>query len=258
MTVYDIYRIINRDVPFMSAEEWDNCGLLVGDINAPADIILTALDITVPVIEEAHAIGATLIISHHPVIFSPLKSVRADSPVGLMLKYGISAICTHTPFDMAPCGMNKGLYDLLRTPLGLSPIEESQPLEYHGNNMSIGMIYDLDEPLSAEECAKRLKDALGCTVVRYTDGGKPISSAIIVSGSGNSFIPHAAADGTALISGDFKHSSFIDAVNAGISVFDCGHFHTERIFCSLMADLLRDSGAEVIAASACTDPVQYV
>ena len=157
MKVIDIYRMINRDVPFASAEKWDNCGMLVGDMNAPADTILTALDITVPVVEEAKRTGATLIVSHHPVIFTPLKAVYADSPVGLMLRYGISAICTHTPFDMAPCGMNKGLYELLRTPLGLSPIEYSQPLEYLGGEMCIGRIYDLKEPLSPAECAKGLK-----------------------------------------------------------------------------------------------------
>ena len=257
MTVKDIYQRIDRDVPFACAENWDNCGILAGDPNAEVTKALLALDITSPVIDEANAFGAELIISHHPVIFDPLRSVGRNSTVGKLLRYGISAICTHTPFDMSPCGMNKGLYDLLSGPLGLCPMDKSLPLEDMGNGMCIGRIYDLNAPLEPKDMAVRLKAALGCTVVRYTGGGY-IRRAAISSGAGSSMVNDAIAGGYALITGDLRHNNFVDAINAGISVFDCGHYHTEIIFTRLMRDLLHDTGILLYTAENSTDPVSYI
>ncbi|MBQ8978465.1 MAG: Nif3-like dinuclear metal center hexameric protein, partial [Oscillospiraceae bacterium] len=189
MKVQEIYDIIDRDVPFSSAESWDNCGILAGDPMQETGKVLLALDITVPVIEEAHRLGIPLIISHHPVIFHPLKSVYSSSPVGLLLRYGISAICTHTPFDMAPKGMNKGLFDKLSAPLGLTG---GEPLEDMGEGRCIGKIYDLAVPLYPKDIAARCKAALGCTSLRYTDSSRLVRRAAISSGSGGSFISMAA------------------------------------------------------------------
>lgn len=256
-TVADIYSAINELIPFDTKESWDNCGMLAGDPDKCVTKIITALDITNDVIEEAKASGAELIVSHHPVIFSPLKSVTASSPVGRLLSGGVSAICTHTPFDMSPLGMNKGLYDILSAPLGLS--EDSQPLDDMGNGLSIGRIYELKSPLTSKEAAERAKKALGCTCVRFTNG-HIIKRIAISSGAGNSFIHLAAQKGAdALLSGDFKHDGFIDAVNMDFTVIDCGHFHTERIFCGLMKNILskRFSEIDIIEAKSCTDPANY-
>jgi len=257
ITVADVYRVINELIPFDTKESWDNCGLLAGNPDKSVTKIITALDITNDVILEAVGEGAELIVSHHPVIFSPLKSVFADSPVGRLLSSGISAICTHTPFDMSPLGMNKGLYDILCAPLGLS--EEYEPLDDMGNGLSIGRIYALKEPLSSEEVSKRAKSALGCTCVRFTRG-RDIKRIAISSGAGNSFIGLAAGKGAdALLSGDFKHDGFIDATNMGFTIIDCGHFHTERIFCGLMKNILSEKFPEIqiIEAKSCIDPAGY-
>ncbi|MGN1090848.1 MAG: Nif3-like dinuclear metal center hexameric protein [Huintestinicola sp.] len=257
--VYDIYKAIDREVPFSSAESWDNCGLLCGDPSAEVKKVITALDITKDVILEAERVGAELIVSHHPVIFTPRKAVLANSPEGMLLKGGISAICTHTPFDMAPIGMNKGLFDLLNVPLGL--MEKGVPLEDMGNGNAVGMVYDMKNAISPAECAKKLKEALSCTVVRFADGGKSIKRIAVCSGSGGSFLDTAAALGAdALVTGDVKHDVLIDAHNNGISLFDCGHFHTERIFCGIMAELIKNAfpELEVCMAESCKDPAEYV
>lgn len=256
-TVADIYSAINELIPFDTKESWDNCGMLAGDPDKGVTKIITALDITNDVIKEAKASGAELIVSHHPVIFSPLKSVTASSPVGRLLSGGVSAICTHTPFDMSPLGMNKGLYDILSAPLGLS--ESSEPLDDMGNGLSIGRIYELKAPLTSEEVAERAKKALGCTCVRFTKG-HIIKRIAVSSGAGNSFIHLAAQKGAdALLSGDFKHDGFIDAVNMDFTVIDCGHFHTERIFCGLMKNILskRFPEIDIIEAKSCVDPANY-
>lgn len=266
ITVKDIYDEIDRRIHFAAAEEWDNCGILAGDPTAAVTGIITALDITREVIREAEEKGAQLIISHHPIIFRPIRSVLTSTPTGMLLQKGLSAICCHTPFDMSPEGMAKGLFDLLETPLGLIHSSE-EPLEKRAcsacpeENLSIGKIYRMREPLSAACCAERLKEALGCRFVRFSRGGGDISKIAVCSGAGGSVISEAAARGAdGLVSGDFKHDEFIDAPGKELVLFDCGHFHTERIFGQLMADMLSEAfpNLEICAAESCADPAEYV
>lgn len=258
-TVREIYEYIDSIIPFSTEESWDNSGFLAGDPDAKVTHILTALDITVGVINEAVSEKAELIVSHHPLIFAPLKAVMKTSPAGRLISENISAICTHTPFDMSPLGMNKGLYDLLAAPLGLS--DDSIPLEETDEGLSVGRIYELKTPLTPEEAAKRAKNALGCTAVRFSQGGRDIRKIAISSGSGGSFVGLARKKGAdALISGDFKHDAFIDAGNAGFTIIDCGHYHTERIFNGIMKDLLAEKFPEinVTEAQSSTDPASYI
>ncbi|MCM1578655.1 MAG: Nif3-like dinuclear metal center hexameric protein [Ruminococcus sp.] len=260
ITVKEIYDQINSIAPFSAAESWDNCGILAGSPDAPVTKVLTTLDITKETVKEAEEKGAGLIVSHHPVIFHPLRTVLADTVTGLLLQKGISAVCVHTPFDMSPAGMAKGLLDILEKPLGLVRSSE-EPLEVTGENLSIGKLYLLAEPLSPEKCAKLAKEALGCKYVRFTRGNKPISKIAVCSGSGGSVISLAMDKGAnALISGDFKHDQFIDSLNSGFTLIDCGHFYTERIFANLMRDELSEAfpQLEISAADSCIDPVDYV
>ena len=80
-TVQEIYETIDAFAPFASQESWDNSGLLAGAGTQPAEKILTTLDISQGVIAEAAAQGVQLIVSHHPVIFSPLKALPVQHPV---------------------------------------------------------------------------------------------------------------------------------------------------------------------------------
>lgn len=255
--VSDIYREIDRLAPFASQEKWDNSGLLAGAPDREVTRVLTALDITKAVVTEAAQIGAELIVSHHPLIFTPLRAVMTDTATGMLLSKGISAICTHTPFDMAPCGMNKGLYDILSKPLGLGAYE---PLEDMGNGLSVGRIYELDEPLSAKDAAGIIKTALGCECVRVAGDGV-IKRLAVSSGAGNSFAELARERGAdALASGDLKHDVMVSAADSGIIMIDCGHYHTERIFAPIMRGLLAEAFPEldIRCAESCADPVSYV
>lgn len=256
MTVKQVYDYIDRLIPFSTQESWDNSGLLVGDPNREVHKIITALDISIPVIKEAKEAGAELIVSHHPVIFHPLKAVVGigTNPVAMLIKNDISAICTHTPFDMSPLGMNKGLYELMKEPLGLT--EEYIPLEDCRNGNMIGRIYKLKKPFSSVEMAEILsKKIFGC--VRYSSlTPVTISSIAISSGAGSSFVELARERGAdALISGDFKHDSFISALNLNFPLYDCGHYGTEKIFTAIMKELLKNSGVEVISSLTEKDPV---
>ena len=115
--VSDVFAFLNQLAPVEYAMSYDNVGLLVGDGDAHVSRILVALDITDAVICEAVKIGAELIVSHHPVIFEPMKRIVAGditaNHVIALLQNRISAICMHTNLDAARGGVNDMLAGVL-------------------------------------------------------------------------------------------------------------------------------------------------
>lgn len=113
LTVKDVYDFINSMAPFDTAMEFDNSGLLVGNFNKEISNVMISLDVTNEVIEEACENNVDLIVSHHPVIFKPLKRLRSDSIPYLLAKYEIDVICAHTNLDVSKFGVNSFLADKL-------------------------------------------------------------------------------------------------------------------------------------------------
>ena len=107
-TTHQIYEAMQRIAPLELAESWDNPGLLV-DCGGPVEKVLVTLDITPEVVEEAAAKGCSLIVAHHPVIFSPLKKLGSRDVPFQLVQSGISAICMHTNLDAAEGGVNEVL-----------------------------------------------------------------------------------------------------------------------------------------------------
>lgn len=249
MTVGEIYSLIDSFAPFERQEEWDNSGLLVGEKNAEADKIMLCLDITRDAAEEAVRRGASLVISHHPVIFDPLTRLDKDNPAVILAKNNIAAICAHTSMDLSPEGLNPYLVRLLfgKAPTGTATLD------------GFGSLTELDADLSALELAELAKEKLNCRVVRYTENDKPIRRVAVITGSGGGYLDEIIESGAdAFITGDVKHDVFITAQNRGFCVVDAGHFYTENIFCSLMADRLKATDAEVFVAESSTDPTKTV
>lgn len=256
--VSEIYTYIDSFAPFSAQEKWDNSGLLTGSMNKKVSKVLVTLDITNEVADEAAEIGAELIIAHHPVIFKPLYSLSENEPSCKLLKSGISAICVHTPYDVAEGGMS----DILMELTGFEKTEGI--LEITGQNYKtygFGTIGIASQEYQVDELAKKLKNVLGCTVVRYTDGGKPIKKAAFCTGSGGNLIIAALNQGAdAYITSEVKHDQWLLAKQRGISVFDCGHFHTENIgmirLCKMLAADF--SNIEFVMSEVNKDPVKYV
>ncbi len=234
MTVYDVYRLIDGRFPFDSAAEYDNVGLLVGDMNATVKRALVTLDCTKAAAEKAVELGATLIITHHPVIFDPLKSVTADSVVHFCIQHGISVISAHTNVDMGQDGINDKLCEMLS-------LLEVEPLMADGFMLRRGV---LPSPLTAAELAKCC-ETLFSIPVRFTDGGKKIKTVAVCSGSGGSMLDSVMPHADAFVTSDVKHSQFIAAANNGFSVFDCGHFNTEDVIVEPIKNLLCENLPEI-------------
>ncbi|MBI2354407.1 MAG: Nif3-like dinuclear metal center hexameric protein [Deltaproteobacteria bacterium] len=116
----DIHGIINKIAPPGLAEPWDNSGLQLGDPSADVSRIMVALDATPAVVDSAIASACQLLVTHHPLIFKPQKTISAATPLGRLIhaaiRGGLAIISSHTSYDIADGGLN----DLLAERLGLS------------------------------------------------------------------------------------------------------------------------------------------
>lgn len=222
----EIYNFFDEKYPFSLQEKWDNSGFLIKsrDVQLCNKILLT-LDITNSVIEEAVFKGINLIISHHPVIFEPLKTISYDDPVYKLIEHRISAICMHTNLDIANGGTNTEIVDRIAGKLEIS--ENIEPLEDSG----LGCIIEFKNAVDTDCLLRILKDIFGTACIRMNINHKDkLSKIAICSGSGGSLWTLARDKGCdALITGDVKHNIWIEANDSRFTVFDCGHFNTENI-----------------------------
>ncbi|MBQ4095299.1 MAG: Nif3-like dinuclear metal center hexameric protein [Oscillospiraceae bacterium] len=248
-TVKDIFSCIDEVAPFCMQEGYDNSGLVISGTDKQAGKVLVALDITKDVALEAMEKGVDVIVSHHPVIFKGLKHIEADSPVGILLRNDISAVCAHTNFDSAI--LCNALCEKLDLAKGDDLIVE--------NGVPTGCICECEE-VKVSELAKRIKEKLGCQCVRYSLADKTVSRIAVCNGSGGSFLPKVIKAGCdCYITGDVKHDVFVDAYNEGLAVIDAGHFHTENLFCDYVKSLLvsRLDDVEVSVAQSNRDILSY-
>lgn len=242
MKVKELYQFMNEFAPFDRAEEFDNCGLLVGDPEQEVAKIGLALDITNEIVEKAHAMGVDLIITHHPVIFHPLKRVCAGHPVYGLIRYGISVISAHTNMDKAPQGINAVLAEYYHLQNVASPLCLDD----------LGRIGELESPMPVPEYAKLVKESLGAQSVRYLDCGVPAQKVAYISGCGaGMFSQVMECDIDTFITGDLKLDLFVEAQNRGINLIEAGHFDSENVifdslgkqieaFCGIRPLLLSD------------------
>ncbi len=221
--VKDFYGYLNSIAPFETQEDWDNSGMLVGDMDAEVKKVAVVLDITHEEIKKAKAIGADLIISHHPVIFNPIKSVTRGSVPYELVASSINALCCHTPLDIADGGTNDSLAKLL----GIDVTRTEDPI------LRLGTV----EPTTAQELAGKIANTLN-TKVRYADAGKTIKKIAICTGAGCSLI-EAAGEIDAFITGDASHHNFLDCIQAGITLIAAGHYETEIVVVPVLVKKLQ-------------------
>lgn len=247
-TVKNIYDFIDSIAPFEKQCEWDNSGLLIGNSCREISKIGVVLDITADAVKYASERGIELIISHHPVIFKPVRSFL-DGDVSYMLATnGISAICAHTSLDCADGGVN----DVLAETLGFkNPV----PLTDSGETAMIRKVV-IDET-EADALAMLVADRLS-TGVQLADCGKTIDTVALCGGGGGDFIHAVAESGCdAYITGEAKHHEFLAAYELGVTLIAAGHFETENPVVAVLANKIRenfDCEVEIIPQKS---PVEY-
>ncbi len=226
--VDDILNFLTQKYPLDTACDFDNVGLLVGDCDSVVTKAVVCLDCDINTVNFARANGAELIVTHHPVIFSGIKSALSGNVVYELIKSGISVISMHTNLDIAVGGVTERLCEAM----GLSNIT---PYIAHDGFLIRSAECDVT---TADNLAQVIKSSLN-TAVRYADSGNKISRVLVCSGSGGDFLTDVVDGGfDALIAADIKHNVFIDALNHGVTAFDAGHYNSENIIVRPLCDEL--------------------
>ena len=232
--VKDVFQALDRLAPFGTQLDFDNAGFLAGRSEQEVRKILVALDITQAVAEEAGRWGADLIVSHHPVIFHPVKAVTDWDETGKVLlaliENRISAICAHTNLDAAQGGVNDCLAGAL---------ELAGPIPFEGERIGrMGQAHRTGLPV--REYAAFVKDRLNAAGVRFVDGGRPVERVAVGGGSCGSMLHEAAESGCdTFVTADVKYDVFLEAKALGLNLLDAGHYATEQVVCPALVDFLQ-------------------
>ncbi len=252
MKLKKIIEILENEFPKEQAFEWDNVGLLVGDEDAEITKILVTLDITPDVTEEAERQGAELILSHHPIMFSPVHKVTDETTDGEILKKAIkndiNIYAAHTNCDVAKNGINGYLCDLF----SLSDVR------YLSENAPV-RIGALKEEKSADDFIKEVKEKLNTPFVRICGDTKKIIKKIAVgSGACADYINEAVMqEADLMVTADVKYHEMLDAQEKGIIIVDAGHYPTEICVIDIFCNLLGKSGLDIIK-SGHKDVIKYI
>lgn len=247
--VKDIVESLDTAAPFSLAESWDNVGLLVGDREQEVTAVLAGLDPTSKLVDEAIALGANTIVTHHPVIFKPLSVINTAEPGGRLLQKAlanqIAIIGCHTNFDSA----REGVSDCLALQLGLTnlaPLVASPGAI--ATETGLGRIGRYPSSLSAGDFIARVLLVLNMPSVSMA-GTLPakISTVAVCGGSGSEFASIAFQCGADVyLSAEIKHSTAIWAVENDFCIIDGTHYATEKPAVTLLVEKLRHAGKQKI------------
>lgn len=241
MQCKEIMQVIEAAYPRSAALDFDNVGLLAGRAGKEVNRVYLALDATDAVIDRAIEAGADMLITHHPLIFSPMKRVTDEDFIGRrvvkLIQSDIAYYAMHTNYDVL------GMATLSEKILG---IKNSQVLDVtmceDGNEEGIGRVGDLEKPMTLEECCVYVKHKLKLGSLKvFGDMNGIVSRLAVLPGSGKSAVTPAIAKGAdVLVTGDIGHHDGLDAVEQGLAVIDAGHYGTEYIFIDDMKHFLED------------------
>lgn len=224
-TVKDILEFLQGLAPDYMKEEWDNVGLLCGSTNAPVTKVLVALDPFEHVCREAADMGAQLLVTHHPLIFTPLQTITDETSIGrsimVLNKHGISAYCAHTNLDCAPGGVN----DTLAQMLGLTEVQIIDPVGENYGLLRQGLVPET----TLDAFLAHVKAKLGTPTLRFVRGNKPVHKVAVGGGACAGELQRAVNAGCdTFVTSDVKYNQFWDAKDMGLNLIDAGHFYTEN------------------------------
>lgn len=248
MRFEQLTQIIEELAPLQTQESWDNSGIQVAAGPLEINNVLTSLEVTDAVIDEAKERDADLIITHHPLIFGGLKAVDYREAIGSyiirLVNLGISVYSCHTPFDKLWGGNN----DFLAEQINLQDIDGFQVKE--GVNL-IGRTGQLQEPMTLAAIMKLLANKLSVDLKQLRAVGRPdfvITKVGICTGAGADLMDLALENGCQLfITGDLKYHDAQKAKAMGLAVIDAGHYGTEKSFAGNFAEKLAEKTAGAIA-----------
>lgn len=256
--VGDVTEFLDGFAPPALAEPWDNVGLLLGDRAAPAGAVMTCLTLTPDVAAEAIRESAALVVTHHPILFRPVKRLTADTAEGAMLldlvRAGVAVYSPHTSFDGTAAGVN----ERLAARLGL---KETTPIRASASQPQIGAgrIGTFAEPRGFEEFVARVKAVFGLELLECVPVDRPVRKVAIGCGSAGEFLADAKAAGCDLfVTGETRFHGALEARTIGIGLVLLGHYASERFAVEELTGVIggRFSGLRVWASRDERDPLE--
>ena len=257
MRVGDVTAALERFAPLSIQEGWDNSGLCIGSPEDEVHGVLLGFDCTKELVEEAVEKGCDMVVTHHPLIFHGLKSIRSGDPVSdaviAAVKNGVAVYAAHTTADKVIAGVSGAM----ARRLGLRDIAI---LEDEGG-YGLGAVGTLPRPMTGEEAAAFVKERFGLQVLRCSRPVERVERVAMVGGSGASEIGAARAAGAQLyISGDISYHHFFTP--DGFMVMDIGHFESEVDIVEILSKVIRENfptfAVRISDSLGRSNPVRYV
>lgn len=239
MNCEEIMKQIESVYPRSAALDFDNVGLQAGRSSREVGRVYLALDATDEVIDAAAEAGADMLITHHPLIFSPLRSVTDGDFIGRrvvkLIQRDISYYAMHTNYDVLGMAALSGrIFELQDAKVLMPTMEGADGPE------GIGRVGELAQPMTLKECCALVKHKLRLDTVKvFGDLNRSVQRFAVSPGSGKSAVDPAIESGAdVLVTGDIGHHEGLDAVERGLAVIDAGHYGTEYIFIEDMRQFL--------------------
>lgn len=236
MILSEITAAIERFAPLSLQEGYDNAGLITGRPAMEITGAVVCLDASEEVLDEALAKGANLVVSHHPIVFRPLRSITGESNVDRVviqaLKHDIALYAAHTNLDRARHGMS----DALAKKLGLRNVEILDP-EPSGHGF--GAIGELEAPTGALDFLRGVKKTLSVGSLRYSTPPKEtVRRVALVTGSGGDGLERAIEAGAdVFLTADVRYDRFW-AAEKRVLLADIGHYESEIVAIDLLYEIL--------------------
>ena len=239
MKIKEITDAIERFAPLALQEGYDNAGLVVGDPEREVGRALLAVDVTEEVLAEAEREGCDLVVTHHPIVFHPLKRLNeadyVQRCVARAVRRDIALYACHTNLDSAPNGMSWRL----ASELGIGSLHVLAPSPDKCEGVGFGVVGELPEPMATVEFMRRMQRVLGVRVVRHSDIASPeVRRVAVCTGAGASMIGDARRAGADIyVTADMKYNDFMTPDKA-LTVADIGHFESEYCAIQILFDIL--------------------
>lgn len=243
-SVKELYDYLDEKIPRALSCEWDNDGLMVcADAFCEAKRVLLALDATDAVAEYAAENGFDAVVTHHPMIFSPLRALSVTDPTArkalFFAKNNIAVMSFHTRLDAREGGVN----DVLARKLG---VINTVPFGPAGEEL--GRIGVLPAPVPLRKFCADVAEALACPSVNAIGAKETVQKVAVLGGGGKDFVKSALSAGAdVFVTGEVTYNVMLEAKAAGLCLITAGHYHTERPVLSALGAMITEKfpGIEV-------------
>lgn len=262
MKIRDLVASIEEFAPLNLQESYDNSGLIVGRLDDEVHAALLAVDVTEEVIDEALREGCDIIITHHPIIFTPLKRFNSASYVERCveraIRSGIALYACHTNLDSTSHGMSWQVGAMI----GLDNMTVLEPRR-DDPDAGFGVVGTLTRSEDALSLLKRVKNIFDVGAVRYSDIPSEefmVRRVAICTGAGRSCIASARAAGADLyITADLRYNDFMEGEGRMI-LADIGHFESEFCAIRILNDVISKKMSNfAVRKSVCSrNPIHYL